>query len=113
MSDKDSQAVRTLIVDDHPVVRFGVKHILDAETDIEVVGDVDKRDVGRGRVGSHRVVEPGGRGARPRGGGAAAGGSATGGSAMRSPVTGMNWRLLAIVSSTIAPCCRKVSSAGG
>ena len=41
MSEKDSQTVRTLIVDDHPVVRFGVKHILDAETDIEVVGDVE------------------------------------------------------------------------
>jgi DNA-binding NarL/FixJ family response regulator len=41
MSDADNKTVRTLIVDDHPVVRFGVKHILDAETDIEVVGDVE------------------------------------------------------------------------
>jgi DNA-binding NarL/FixJ family response regulator len=28
-------------VDDHPVVRFGVKHILDAEPDIEVVAELD------------------------------------------------------------------------
>jgi DNA-binding NarL/FixJ family response regulator len=41
MSDADNKTVRTLIVDDHPVVRFGVKHILDAETDIELVGDVE------------------------------------------------------------------------
>jgi DNA-binding NarL/FixJ family response regulator len=33
--------IRTLIVDDHPVVRYGVKHILDAECDIEVVGELD------------------------------------------------------------------------
>lgn len=44
MSDSGPKAVRTLIVDDHPVVRFGVKHILDAETDIEVVGDVEGVD---------------------------------------------------------------------
>jgi DNA-binding NarL/FixJ family response regulator len=30
-----------LIVDDHPVVRYGVKHMLDAESDIEVVGELD------------------------------------------------------------------------
>jgi DNA-binding NarL/FixJ family response regulator len=41
MSDTDKKPVRTLIVDDHPVVRFGVKHILEAEPDIEVVGDVE------------------------------------------------------------------------
>ena len=41
MSDTDKKSVRTLIVDDHPVVRFGVKHILEAEPDIEVVGDVE------------------------------------------------------------------------
>ena len=44
MSDTDKKSVRTLIVDDHPVVRFGVKHILEAEPDIEVVGDVEGMD---------------------------------------------------------------------
>lgn len=33
--------IRTLIVDDHPVVRYGVKHMLDAEPDIEVVGELE------------------------------------------------------------------------
>jgi len=33
--------IRTLIVDDHPVVRYGVKHMLDAEPDIAVVGEME------------------------------------------------------------------------
>jgi DNA-binding NarL/FixJ family response regulator len=33
-----------LLVDDHPVVRYGVKHMLDAEPDIEVVGDLEGID---------------------------------------------------------------------
>ena len=33
--------IRTLIVDDHPVVRYGIKHMLDAEPDIEVVGELE------------------------------------------------------------------------
>lgn len=33
--------IRILIVDDHPVVRYGVKHMLDAEADIEIVGELD------------------------------------------------------------------------
>ncbi len=41
MSDSSAPTIRTLIVDDHPVVRYGVKHILDAEPDIEVIGDLD------------------------------------------------------------------------
>jgi DNA-binding NarL/FixJ family response regulator len=41
MSDPSTAVIRTLIVDDHPVVRYGVKHILDAEADIEVIGDLE------------------------------------------------------------------------
>jgi DNA-binding NarL/FixJ family response regulator len=33
--------IRALVVDDHPVVRYGVKHMLDAEPDIEVVGELE------------------------------------------------------------------------
>jgi DNA-binding NarL/FixJ family response regulator len=33
--------IRTLIVDDHPVVRYGIRHMLDAEEDIEVVGEFE------------------------------------------------------------------------
>jgi len=31
--------IRALIVDDHPVVRYGLRHILDSADDIEVVGE--------------------------------------------------------------------------
>ena len=41
MSDSSTPPIRVLLVDDHPVVRYGVKHILDAESDIEVVCDLD------------------------------------------------------------------------
>jgi DNA-binding NarL/FixJ family response regulator len=44
MSDSSTPSIRILIVDDHPVVRFGVKHILDAEPDIDVVGDIEGLD---------------------------------------------------------------------
>ena len=36
-----SSVIRTLIVDDHPVVRYGIKHMLGAESDIEVVGELE------------------------------------------------------------------------
>jgi NarL family two-component system response regulator LiaR len=41
MSDSSTPSIRVLLVDDHPVVRYGVKHMLDAEADIEVVGDLE------------------------------------------------------------------------
>jgi DNA-binding NarL/FixJ family response regulator len=44
MSKLSANPIKTLIVDDHPVVRYGVKHILDAEADIEVIGDIDGID---------------------------------------------------------------------
>ncbi|MCK5325580.1 MAG: response regulator transcription factor [Woeseiaceae bacterium] len=44
MPDSSPASIRILIVDDHPVVRYGVKHILDSEADIEVVGDLDGID---------------------------------------------------------------------
>ena len=33
--------IRMLIVDDHPVIRYGIRHMLDAEDDIEVVGELE------------------------------------------------------------------------
>ena len=32
--------IRTVIIDDHPVVRYGVRHLIEAEGDIEVVGEL-------------------------------------------------------------------------
>jgi len=39
--DPESKNIRALIVDDHPVVRYGVKHMLESETDIKVVGELE------------------------------------------------------------------------
>ncbi len=41
MLEASSSIIRTLIIDDHPVVRYGVRHMLDAEPDIEVVGELE------------------------------------------------------------------------
>lgn len=38
----ETSVIRTLIIDDHPVIRYGIKHMLDAESDIEVVGELEK-----------------------------------------------------------------------
>lgn len=37
-------AIKTIIVDDHPVVRFGVRQMLSASDNIEVVGEMDDVD---------------------------------------------------------------------
>jgi DNA-binding NarL/FixJ family response regulator len=34
-----------LIIDDHPIIRYGIRHILDAEDDIEVVGELEQMDL--------------------------------------------------------------------
>ena len=39
-----SDVIRTLIVDDHPVVRFGLQHMLGAAPSIEVVGELEDID---------------------------------------------------------------------
>jgi DNA-binding NarL/FixJ family response regulator len=41
MVESTGSEIRVLIVDDHPVVRYGLKHMLESETDIEVVGELD------------------------------------------------------------------------
>lgn len=40
MSEQIAPRIRVLIVDDHSVVRFGLRHILESEDDIEVVGEL-------------------------------------------------------------------------
>lgn len=35
------ETIKALIVDDHPVVRYGLKHILESEPDIVVVGELE------------------------------------------------------------------------
>lgn len=44
VSSKSDQKIRILIVDDHPVVRYGVRHILESESDISVVGEAESVD---------------------------------------------------------------------
>jgi len=41
MSEQIPHKIRVLIVDDHSVVRFGLRHILESEDDIEVAGELD------------------------------------------------------------------------
>lgn len=41
MLKQDAPIIRVLIVDDHSVVRYGVRHILESEGDIEVVGELE------------------------------------------------------------------------
>lgn len=41
MLENTTAVIRTLIIDDHPVIRYGVKHMLDEESDIEVVGELE------------------------------------------------------------------------
>ena len=47
--------IRVLLVDDHPVVRFGLRGLLDAEDDLEVVGEASD---GREAVDLCRVLHP-------------------------------------------------------
>jgi DNA-binding NarL/FixJ family response regulator len=43
---KTSTACRVLIVDDHPIVRKGLGQLIDAESDMELVGEADSPDAG-------------------------------------------------------------------
>ena len=56
-------AIRVIIVDDHAVVRSGLRHVLEAEDDIEVVaeaGDLRERRLRGPRAQARR--DPDGRG---------------------------------------------------
>jgi two-component system nitrate/nitrite response regulator NarL len=41
---RQAQAIRIVVADDHPVVRFGVKNMLQAEEGFEVVGEAEDGD---------------------------------------------------------------------
>jgi DNA-binding NarL/FixJ family response regulator len=45
---------RILIVDDHPIVRLGIRQMLAAEPDLEVSGEADSADAARRSIGSAR-----------------------------------------------------------
>jgi DNA-binding NarL/FixJ family response regulator len=51
MSDK----IQVLIVDDHPVVRGGLRHLLSHAPDIEVIGEAD---TGEAAIGANRQLHP-------------------------------------------------------
>ena len=42
---RPDDTVKVLIVDDHPVVRFGLQQVLNDEADITVVGDIESGDI--------------------------------------------------------------------
>jgi DNA-binding NarL/FixJ family response regulator len=41
MFESIGSEIRVLIVDDHPVIRYGLKYMLESEDDIKVVGELD------------------------------------------------------------------------
>ena len=41
MDDRTNNSIRVLIVDDHPVVRYGVRHVLESDPAILVVGELE------------------------------------------------------------------------
>ena len=46
----DEPRVRVFLVDDHEVVRQGVRSLIDASGDLEVVGEADSVETGLSRV---------------------------------------------------------------
>ena len=44
LSSPPGRLIRMLLIDDHPIVRHGLRQILEAEEDIEVVGELDRID---------------------------------------------------------------------
>jgi DNA-binding NarL/FixJ family response regulator len=50
----DAPAIRVFLLDDHEVVRRGVRELLDAEDDIEVVGEADTADRALARIPATR-----------------------------------------------------------
>jgi DNA-binding NarL/FixJ family response regulator len=44
MSANDGRRIRILIVDDHPIVRLGIRQMLAAERDLEVCGEAETAD---------------------------------------------------------------------
>ncbi|MFI5054115.1 MAG: response regulator [Acidimicrobiia bacterium] len=46
----DGPPIRVFLLDDHEVVRRGVRELLDAEPDIEVVGEAETAEQARGRI---------------------------------------------------------------
>jgi DNA-binding NarL/FixJ family response regulator len=49
-----SMSIRVFLLDDHAVVRRGLRDLLEAEADIEVVGEADTAELGRKRIGALR-----------------------------------------------------------
>ena len=41
LKERDAERIRVLLVDDHPMVREGMRRLLEAEGRFEVVGEVD------------------------------------------------------------------------
>ncbi len=54
MNAKPRSATRILIVDDHPIVRLGIRQLLAAEPDLELCGEAESADAAKQLVASAR-----------------------------------------------------------
>jgi DNA-binding NarL/FixJ family response regulator len=54
VSQHDRRTTRILIVDDHPIVRLGIRQMLAAEADLDVCGEAESAEVARQLVDSVR-----------------------------------------------------------
>jgi len=53
--NKDPSLIRVLVVDDHPLLREGIKAVLAGQADIAVVGEADN---GREAIAAYRQLQP-------------------------------------------------------
>lgn len=47
MSPDEQRTIRILVVDDHPIVRVGIRQMLASEPDLEICGEAESADAGR------------------------------------------------------------------
>jgi DNA-binding NarL/FixJ family response regulator len=52
MNPEQQRRTRILVVDDHPIVRLGIRQMLAAEPDLEVCGEAESAEAGRQLVAS-------------------------------------------------------------
>jgi hypothetical protein len=56
-SERSRRMIRVIIVDDHPVVRRGLKQIIAAEQDMQVVGEALCISISRSLTSAHLLLD--------------------------------------------------------